>query len=164
MPAKNSKRAASPTTKTCRTAVVLAAGAPPAALRSIVGHTSSAMVPVNGRPTIHWLLHYLREIGISRIVLGIRQTETRLPRFVEQAFGKIHDIACVPVKEDKGPGFTLLQCLKELEPGEPCLVVLGDTIFEFSKERRESFEESFVLTAPVEEAARWCLADVASGS
>src|SRR5581483_2520300 len=51
-----------------------------------------------------------------------------------------------------------------LEPGEPCLVVLGDTIFEFSKERRESFEESFVLTAPVEEAARWCLADVASGS
>src|SRR5258708_5391159 len=83
MPVKKTKRRVPNAAKTCRVAVVLAAGAPPAALRSIVGHTSSAMVPVNGRPTIHWLLHYLREIGISRVVLGLRHTETRLPRFVQ---------------------------------------------------------------------------------
>jgi dTDP-glucose pyrophosphorylase len=143
-----------------RTAVVLAAGAPPAALGSIFGRTSSAMVPLNGRPTIHWLLHYLHEIGVARVVLGLRHTETRLPRFVQQAFGKIQEIVCVPVKEDLGPGFTLLECLNRLKPGEPCLVVLGDTLFEFSPETLREMRKNFVLTGPVQDATRWCLAEV----
>src|SRR5262249_52710430 len=131
-----------------------------AALGGILGHTSSAMVPVNGRPIIHWQLNYLRKAGITRIVLGLRQTETRLPRFVQQAFGRIQQITCVPVAEDRGPGFTLLKCLEQIEPGVPCLVVLGDTLFEFPEEFRAQFNESFVLTSPVEDASRWCLAEV----
>jgi dTDP-glucose pyrophosphorylase len=143
-----------------RTAVVLAAGAPPAGLSSIFGRTSSAMVPVNGRPTIHWLLNYLHQLGIERVILGLRHTETRLPRFVQQAFGKIHEIVLVPVEKDLGPGFTLLECLKKVEGNESCLVILGDTLFEFSEAQRQSFSESFVLTAPVQDATRWCLAEV----
>ena len=53
------------------TAIILAAGSPLAALGAIFGRTSSAMVPVNGRPIIHWLLSYLRKEGITRIVLGL---------------------------------------------------------------------------------------------
>jgi len=143
-----------------KTAVVLAAGAPPAALGSIFGRTSSAMVPINGRPTIHWLLHYLHEQGVTRVILGLRATETRLPRFVQQAFGKLQEITCVPVKEDLGPGFTLLECLKQLKPCESCLVVLGDTLFEFSPETLSQLGNNFVLTGPVEDATRWCLAKV----
>src|ERR1041385_4256325 len=82
------------------TAVILAAGNPSAILGAIFGRTSSAMVPVNGRPIIHWLLHYLRNQGITKIVLGLRHTETRLPRFVQQAFGKLQHITCVPVAEE----------------------------------------------------------------
>ena len=140
--------------------MILAAGAPPAALGSIFGRTSSAMVPVNGRPTIHWLLHYLHEQHVNRIVLGLRHTETRLPRFVQQAFGSIQDITIVPVDKDLGPGFTLLECLKKVEPDQPCLVVLGDTLFEFSPDTKIAFNENFVLTAQVQDTTRWCLADV----
>jgi dTDP-glucose pyrophosphorylase len=154
-----SKRALKPDT-----AVILAAGSPPAALGAIFGRTSSAMVPVNGRPIIHWLLSYLRKEGITRVVLGLRQSETRLPRFVQQAFGKIQDIQCVPITEDRGPGFTLLKCLEQLEKGQPCLIVLGDTLFEFPGEARKNFDESFVLTSPVEDAARWCLAEVSGAT
>jgi dTDP-glucose pyrophosphorylase len=143
-----------------RTAVILAAGAPPAALGSIFGRTSSAMVPVNGRPTIHWLLHYLHELDVNRIVLGLRHTETRLPRFVQQAFGRIQHITVVPIDKDLGPGFTLLECLKKVEPNQACLVVLGDTLFEFSPDTKIAFNENFVLTAPVQDTTRWCLADV----
>jgi dTDP-glucose pyrophosphorylase len=151
------KLKSSPKTKT---AIVLAAGAPPAALGSIFGRTSSAMVPVNGRPTIHWLLHYLHELGVKRVVLGLRHTETRLPRFVEQAFGKLLEIIYVPVEQNLGPGYTLLECLKKVGKNDSCLVVLGDTLFEFAKDSRVKLNEDFVLTAPVQEAARWCLADV----
>ena len=140
--------------------MVLAAGAPPAALGSIFGRTSSAMVPLNGRPTIHWLLHYLHQLGVDRVVLGMRHTETRLPRFVQQAFGKIQEIQCVPVKEDLGPGYTLLECLKLVRKNESCLVVLGDTLFEFAPEMLGQLKKNFVLTGPVQDATRWCLADV----
>src|SRR5262245_61734956 len=58
-----------------RTAVVLAAGSPSATLGAIFRHSSSAMVPINGRPIIHWLLHYLRHEGITRVILGLRHTE-----------------------------------------------------------------------------------------
>ncbi|HWC58937.1 MAG TPA: NTP transferase domain-containing protein [Verrucomicrobiae bacterium] len=143
-----------------KTAVILAAGAAPAALGSIFGRTSSAMIPVNGRPTIHWLLHYLHQLGVNRIVLGLRHTETRLPRFVQQAFGAIQHITLVPVEKDLGPGFTLLECLKKVDENQPCLVVLGDTLFEFSTKSNIPFDENFVLTAPVQDATRWCLAEI----
>lgn len=143
-----------------RTAVVLAAGSPPASLGAIFGRTSSAMVPVNGRPTIHWLLHYLRDIGVESVVLGLRASETRLPRFVRQAFGQLLDLRCVPVERDLGPGYTLLECLRQLPGNAPCLIVLGDTLFEFSPASRARFGASFVLTGPVQDASRWCLAEV----
>ena len=145
---------------TPQTAVVLAAGAPPAALGAVFGRTSSAMIPVNGRPTIHWLLHYLHQLGVTRVVLGLRHTEARLPRFVQQAFGKMLNVEFVPVDKDLGPGYTLLQCLNRLGQNDPCLVVLGDTLFEFSAETRKRFGQSFVLTSPVQDASRWCLAEV----
>jgi dTDP-glucose pyrophosphorylase len=147
-----------------KTAIILAAGTPPAALGTVFGRTSSAMIPVNGRPTIHWLLHYLREVGVTRVVVGLRHTETRLPRFVQQAFGQIQEITCVPVEKDLGPGYTLLECLKQIGENEPCLVVLGDTLFEFSKMSKKKFGENFVLTAPVQDATRWCLAEVNSSN
>jgi NDP-sugar pyrophosphorylase family protein len=143
-----------------RTAVILAAGAPPAALGVVFGRTSSAMIPVNGRPTIHWLLRYLHQAGVTRVVLGMRHTETRLPRFVQQAFGAMLQLVFVPVEKDLGPGYTLLQCLHHLGANDSCLVVLGDTLFEFAPETRRKFDRDFVLTAPVQDASRWCLADI----
>ncbi len=143
-----------------RTAVILAAGAPPAALGGVFGRTSSAMIPVNGRPTIHWLLSYLHKEGVSRVVLGMKHTETRLPRFVQQAFGQVLDVTFVPIEKDLGPGYTLLECLNKVGKNDPCLVVLGDTLFEFSEATRKCFDKDFVLTAPVQDASRWCFAEV----
>jgi dTDP-glucose pyrophosphorylase len=118
------------------------------------------MVPINGRPTIHWLLHYLRELGVTDVVVGMRASENRLPRFLQQAFGQIQKITCVPIHEDGGPGFTLLQCLNQVPVDGACLIVLGDTLFEFAPEAHSQFTESFVLTGPVQDASRWCLAEV----
>jgi dTDP-glucose pyrophosphorylase len=142
------------------TAVILAAGSPPSALGTVFGRTCSAMVPINGRPTIHWLLSYLLDLGVKRVVVGLRSTEARLPRFVDQTFGQVQDIEYVRLDKDLGPGYTLLQCLDELSDGESCLVVLGDTLFGFSVGTQHSFSESFVLTASVEDSPRWCLAKV----
>jgi len=143
-----------------RTAIVLAAGGVPASLRPFVGRTCAAMLPVNGRPIIHWSLQYLREQGFRRVIIGVRDTETRLPRFLKQTFGSQLELEFAPVSEDRGPGFTLLNCLRRLAPGESGLVVLGDTLFQFPESLSGDFSRSFVLTNPVPEANRWCLAHV----
>jgi dTDP-glucose pyrophosphorylase len=143
-----------------RTAIILAAGGVPASLRPFVGRTCAALLPVNGRPIIHWSLQYLREQGIRRVIVGIRDTETRLPRFLRQTFGSQLELEFVPVSEDRGPGYTLLHCLRRLGSGEAGLVVLGDTLFQFPEAVRGDFARSFVLTHPVADANRWCLAEV----
>lgn len=142
-------------------AVILAAGKLTPSLAAIFGKASSAMLPVNGRPTIHWSLRYLSEQGIKHVVLGVREDDMRLRRFVNHAFGSILDITFVPISEDRGPGFTLLSCLRRLSENESCMIVLWDTLFSFPDTLiPDSFSHNFVLVAPVEDAARWCLAQV----
>jgi dTDP-glucose pyrophosphorylase len=143
-----------------KTAVVLAAGNLPAALTPVFGRTSPAMLPVNGRPIIHWQLNYLHELGITEVVIGVRPEEMRLPRFVRQAFGRVLNVVCEPIPEDAGPGYTLLKCLERIPESTPCLVVLGDTLFKFGDGQGDLFAENFVLTGPVEDAHRWCLVRV----
>ena len=138
-----------------RTAIILAAGSGPAALLPLFGHTSPAMLPLNGRPTIHWSLHYLMSLGIKRVVLGIRADDERLRRFVTQSFGSLLDVCFVTPRADRGPGFTLGECLDAVPSDEPALIVLADTLF---KSAHLDFSRSFVLTYPVDDARRWCLA------
>lgn len=141
------------------TAVLLAAGPPAPDVTQLFGRASSAMMPVNGRPTVHWSLSYLVERGIRRVILGIRPDDSRLQRFVEQAFRKLLTLEFVPISQDRGPGYTLLECASRLMPEESCLVVLGDTIFEFPDLTTEALARSFVLVAPADDPSRWCLAD-----
>jgi len=137
----------SPNGESVRTAIVLAALRP--------------FAPINGRPIVHWSLSYLLEQGFRRVIIGLPSGETRLPRFLHQAFGSQLELEFVYVSEDHGPGFTLLNCLCRLAPHESSLVVLGDTLFQFPEVVADSdFARSFVLTHPVLDAKRWCLANV----
>jgi dTDP-glucose pyrophosphorylase len=132
--------------KRIRTAVVLAALRP--------------FAPVSGRPVVHWSLQYLVEQEFERVIIGMSRGETRLPRFLNQVFGSQLDLVFVELDEDRGPGFTLLKCLELLNGSESSLVVLGDTLFEFPDSVPNEIKSSFVLTSPVPDAHRWCLADV----
>ena len=142
------------------TAIVLAAGKLPEALQAGFSKTSSAMLPVNGRPTIHWSLHYLSECGIRKVIIAVREGETRVQRFVRHCFGKLLDIQFVEIREDRGPGYSLMTCLENLSDAESCLVVLGDTLFSFPKLEDAAWRSSFAMTSSVPDASRWCLAEV----
>lgn len=147
---------------TCpRTAIILAAGEVPGAIRAFVGSGPAALLPINGRPIIQWSLDYLHDQGVERVVVGVRDGHERLSQFLNQVFGSKLDIDVVTPDDDRGPGFTLLECLDRLTDGEPVLVVLGDTLFRFPAASTEHPGQSLVLTASVDDASRWCLADVA---
>ena len=113
-----------------KTAVVLAAGKTSPTLGALFGKTSSAMIPVNGRPIIHWSVRYLRDLGIERVVVAAREDDDRLAKLLVQCFPDGPRCEIELITEDRGPGFSLLGCLQRLASDEPVLVVLGDTLFQ----------------------------------
>lgn len=139
------------------TAIILAAGELPEAMQAAFGRTSPAMLPVNGRPIIHWSLSYLRGIGMRRVILVVRKAEHRLKRFVMHCFGSVMEIVFAEPAEDRGPGGSLACGLEHVASREAVLVVLGDTLFSLPP-LGERAAGSFVLTSPVADASRWCLA------
>src|ERR1700759_2473807 len=97
-----------------KTAIVLAAGVATPSLRALFGKTSSAMIPVNGRPIIHWSVRHLRELGIERVVVAAREDDDRLAKLLQQCFRDGPQCELAVITEDRGPGFSLLCCLEKI--------------------------------------------------
>src|SRR5690242_2881448 len=54
----------------------------------IGSNLSNAMIPVNGRPVIGWILDDLLAKGFDSAVLVLRESNHRLTEFVQRAYGK----------------------------------------------------------------------------
>lgn len=140
------------------TVLIPAAGRVPEGLLSLSNISCPAMIPVAGRPVVHWTLGYLRELGLKRFRVGVARRGLFVEEFVESAFGADCRIDFVVPRRDGGLGFTVLELLEGVESG-PVLVVLGDTHFRLDDVAILASDEPFVLTHPVEESYRWCLAE-----
>ncbi len=114
-----------------------------------------AMVPVAGRPVIHWTLSYLRSLGLRRFVIAVSRRGMYVEDFVECTFGQDCDISFIVPSADGGVGRTVLD-LAEQAQGTSALVVLGDTHFQFADPTILLGNEPAVLVQGVEDSYRWC--------
>jgi dTDP-glucose pyrophosphorylase len=121
-----------------------------------------AMVPVAGRPVIHWTLRYLRSLGLRRFVIAVSRRGMFVEDFVECSFGQDCEISFIVPSSDGGVGRTLLE-LAEQAQGRSALVVLGDTHFQFADPSILLRDEPAVLVQPVEDSYRWCTAETKAG-
>jgi len=146
-----------------KTVILLAAGKLAASVRSAYGSTSVAMLPIGGRPLIQRSLSYFKDAGYQEAIIGIRPDEKRLQKFVQQVFSKELAIHFVEIEVDRGPGGTLLECLKHKACGRKVTCVLGDTLFKFPQ--KESLDEvDYVLTVnEAPDATRWCFVKKGAG-
>jgi dTDP-glucose pyrophosphorylase len=148
-----------------KTAIVLSAGGVSPTLRSAYGAISSAMLPVGGRPVIQRSLEYLRQHGFRRVIIGTNPHTERLRKFVSQVFERHFDVHFVQITLERGPGGTLLECLKHNACPDSVTIVLGDTLFEFPQNMEKLNLKNYVLTAnDAPDSTRWCYADVSSES
>ncbi len=114
-----------------------------------------AMVPVAGRPVIHWTLRYLRSLGLRRFVIAVSRRGMFVEDFVECTFGQDCEIKFIVPSADGGVGRTVLE-LAEQATGESALVVLGDTHFQFADPTLLLRDEAAVLVQTVQDSYRWC--------
>lgn len=140
------------------TVIIPAAGRVPEGLIALSNISCPAMVPVGGRPVIHWTMRYLSGLGLRRFVIAVAQRGTFVEDFVECTFGKDCDVTFVVPPAGGGVGTTVDVLLREVTtPG--ALVVLGDTHFQFADPALLASDEPFVLVSPVDDSYRWCVAE-----
>lgn len=114
---------------------------------------SNAMVPVNGKPVIGWILDDLLRKGITDIVVVLRREDHRLHSFLARAYKSRMSITITEV----GDGRTILHSLESgliYSQGETSVrLILGDTLIRDPF----NFEIDSVYVGRVKDARRWCL-------
>lgn len=115
---------------------------------------SNAMVPINGKPVIGWILDDLLTKDIRNVVVILRQQDQRLQAFINRVYSGRMSLRNFPL----AMGGTILQSLQaglDVEPPTGLVrVVLGDTLI------RDPYtgEGDFVYVGEVTDSRRWCLA------
>jgi dTDP-glucose pyrophosphorylase len=125
-----------------------------------VGTTqSNAMLPINGKPVIGWILDDLREKGITRATVVLQEKDKRLARFLGWAYSSRLEISMAPVGEGGTILHSLQAGLRKQTDASSVRIILGDTLV------RDSYfsAEDFVYVSPVESSLDWCVADLEEG-
>jgi dTDP-glucose pyrophosphorylase len=121
----------------------------------------SAMIPVAGRPVIHWTISYLLGLGIKRFLIGVARRGMYLEDYVDCAFGPDCSIDIVVPNahaQTEGLGRTVME-LGRCVTTRRALIVLGDTYFQFEDPSILLSDSPLVLVSPVAESFRWCTAE-----
>ena len=121
-----------------REAIILAEGLG-TRLRSVVADVPKCMAPVNGIPFINFVITYLKNEGVSRIVLSLGYKSEIVIAHIEKTFPKSEiEIDFVIEETPLGTGGAIrLGCSKI--KGEDVLILNGDTLFNIDLEKFSEF-------------------------
>ena len=120
-------------------AIVLAGGRG-TRLRSVVSHVPKPMAPVDGRPFLEHLLDYWISQGVTRVVISVGYMRD----LIKDHFGPSYRNCAIKFADEEialGTGGAVLNCLQQLEPKEPTLVLNGDTFFAVQLNELKQFHE-----------------------
>src|ERR1700722_10157026 len=84
------------------TVLIPAAGRVPEGILALGNISCPAMIPVAGRPVIHWTLHYLRSLGLRRFSIAVARRGMFVEDFVECTFGRDCEVSFVVPSVDRG--------------------------------------------------------------
>ena len=148
--------------------VIIPAAGKATRMRPLSNSISKAMVPVNGKPIISYIIDQLFEIGNPIEIVIVHNELGDIERFVQNAYGHLYEegrIIFAQQHDPKGPLHAIdvganrldeyLLNYNEYEE-MPIMVWLGDTI---CLEPKFNMKKSFLVTAPVDDHQRWCLVD-----
>ncbi|HUR78149.1 MAG TPA: hypothetical protein VMZ22_09400 [Acidimicrobiales bacterium] len=137
------------------TALIPAAGPVSEGILALSNVSSPAMIPVAGRPVIHWTLDYLLELGVDRVRIGVPRPGLFLEQLVSTIFGSRCEIDYVVV-DPRGSVGDAVAALLPPTPDPHYLVVFGDTLFKLADDSGvPTRDRPTLLTGVVEESYRW---------
>src|SRR5687768_16121160 len=129
------------------TVLIPAAGRVPEGLLALSNIQNPALIPVAGRPVIHWTMSYLRSLGLTKFVIAVARRGGFIEDFVNCAFGSTCDVAFITPSKAGGLGQTVADLAKAATT-KRALVVLGDTHFQFTDPGLLAADCPAVLVSP----------------
>lgn len=145
--------------------VIIPAAGKATRMRPLSNSISKAMVPVNGKPIISYIIDHLFEIGNPTEIVIVHNELGDIERFVQNAYGHLYEEGRIIFAQQHNPqgplhaisvGASSYIGGYETREEYPMMVWLGDTI---CLEPEFDMNKSFLVTAPVEDYQRWCLVD-----
>lgn len=121
----------------------------------IVTNRSNAMIPVNGKPVIGWILDELEKKQFSEVVLVLRFDNTKLFNYVQWAFGNRIKVHFAFVQPGGTILHSLLSGLEMVQEDRGVHVVLGDTLIQDELPAAPDF----VFAGPFQNPEDWCLVE-----
>lgn len=115
---------------------------------------SNAMIPVNGKPVIGWILDDLLKKHIDDVIVVLREQDWRLRDFLSWAYMGRMQLTLATLTTEGTILQSLLVGLQQSTSFEGLVrIILGDTLI------LDSYEslEDFVYIQEVEDPRRWCL-------
>jgi dTDP-glucose pyrophosphorylase len=114
---------------------------------------SNAMVPINGKPVIGWILDDLMGKNIRSVVVVLRSEDIRFRSFLERVYAGRLELKLEGLTESPSILTSLMAGLKASGAEGAVRIVLGDTLI------RDSYQgaEDFVYVGEVKDSRRWCL-------
>jgi dTDP-glucose pyrophosphorylase len=108
-------------------ALILSAGKVSSDLRGLFGSIPSAMIPLNNRPCVSWIIDELLSQNFDKFYITVGYKKEVLVEFVNKKYPHLN-IEFIEVDYELPPGNAIKSSLEKIET-ESLLVVLGDTIF-----------------------------------
>lgn len=146
--------------KSKKLSVIIPAAGKATRMRPLSSSVSKAMVPVNGKPIISYIIDHLFKIADPVEIVIVQNELGDIENFVKNAYPNLYQdkkikFAFQPVPE--GPLQAIYLGNEKIEKTDyPVLVWLGDTI---CLEPSFDFTRNFLVTSPVQDFQRWCLVD-----
>ena len=130
--------------KKINTAVLLVGGAG-LRMRPFTEDAPKCMVPINGKPLIHWTLSWLKSYGFSHIVFGVAyRKEVVINYLKDNSQGLKIDFSEHTVEGETGEGFRF--AISRFVRDDDFLAMNGDEITSLNLER---LEEAHLINKPV---------------
>src|SRR5690606_38083958 len=95
-------------------------------LRPHTHTTPKALVHVAGKPILGHIVDSLVQVGIDEVVLVVGQFGEKIVEYVKGAYDV--SVKAVWQREPQGLGHAVYLTREAVDPDEPVLIILGDTI------------------------------------
>jgi len=143
------------------TGIILGAGKVDPGLAPVFGNIPSSLIPINGKPSIFYILDHFIQNGISRVYISVGFGRDKVLELVSLKYGKKMDLRFIDVDYQTKPGCSLLRLIESAIAdginGTLC-ANLADTLVEFDQPYRLLAGKDFVVASKNYDLSdRWCV-------
>lgn len=127
-------------------------------LRPLTNTQPKPLIPIAGKPILSFIIDELIEEGATEFIFVIGYLGDKITQFIESTYPDIQ-AEFVVQKDRKGLGHAISKCVTEIK-GHSLLIVLGDTLADFSLSDFKHSKRNFIGLKKVDTPSKFGVAEI----